>query len=332
MKSKCSSWPHSTIVLLISLAAVGLLPFPENASAASCQRNVTADVVAFDKPLMYNRLGAGNVNGMMFALRRDVVNVNSLLPLKNTANPALQGLAIAGQLDLRPDKRHRPIVLRIRVGDCLTVNFQNLLTAVANPFNAPKVTPAGQQFAPPIVDDQTAERRVGFHVSGLQPVNSIADDGSNVGNNGAAGLVPSGGSTLYTLYAAKEGVFVVSNPGSTFGSDGNMGNNSNGLFGQVIVEPAGAESFRSQVFEEEMRLAADANFNGVLDANEQTANGQPLINYDATYPNDCATNGVWCQEGKAGLPIIAMMTAGHEIVHSEINAFNAFRTAGKLGA
>ncbi len=37
-------------------------------------RTLTADVVAFDQPLMYNRLGASNVNGMMFALKRDVVD------------------------------------------------------------------------------------------------------------------------------------------------------------------------------------------------------------------------------------------------------------------
>ena len=111
----------------------------------------------------------------------------------------------------------------------------------------------------------------------------MADDGANVGTN-ASSLVAPNGTASYTLYAAKEGVFVVSNPGSTFGSDGNMGNNSNGLFGQVIVEPTGAESFRGQVFEEELRLAADANLNGVLDTAEMTADGHPLINYDATYP------------------------------------------------
>jgi manganese oxidase len=323
------------LILLLAAVAAALIALPERASAAiSCLRNVTADVVAIDKPLMYNRLGAANINGMMYALRRDVVNVNTLLPLKNNANPALQGLPIAGQLDLRPDKRHRPIVLRIRVGDCLTVSFQNLLTPAANPFNQDKATPAGQQFRAPFVDEQTAERRVGFHVAGLQPFSSMKDDGSNVGANGPAGngLVGANGVISYTLYAAKEGVFAVSNPASTFGSDGNMGNNSNGLFGQVIVEPAGAESFRSQVFEEELRLAADANNNGVLDANEQTTLGQPLINYDATYPNDCATNGVWCQEGKAGLPIIAMTTPAGEIVHSEINGINAFRGANGLGA
>ncbi len=110
----------------------------------------------------------------------------------------------------------------------------------------------------------------------MQLVNNIKDAGSNVGANPAAGngLVGSGASTSYKLYAAKEGVFVVSNPGATFGSDANQGNASAGLFGQVIVEPRGAKIYRSQVFEEELRLATTG----------PTAQGQPVINYEATYP------------------------------------------------
>ena len=79
---------------------------------------MTANVVAFDKPLMYNRMGAANVNGMMYALERDVVNVNSLAPL------TAAGGATPGEVDLRPDKRHRPLVLRVREGDCLTVSLR----------------------------------------------------------------------------------------------------------------------------------------------------------------------------------------------------------------
>ncbi|MDH4061525.1 MAG: hypothetical protein OEU94_12005, partial [Aquincola sp.] len=43
-------------------------------AAISCARNLTAEVVAIDQPLMFNRMGAANVNGMMFALKRDVVD------------------------------------------------------------------------------------------------------------------------------------------------------------------------------------------------------------------------------------------------------------------
>ncbi len=58
-------------VVLGGLCGAAMFAAPAYA-AISCDRIVTANVVAFDKPIMYNRLGAGNINGTMFALRRDV--------------------------------------------------------------------------------------------------------------------------------------------------------------------------------------------------------------------------------------------------------------------
>jgi manganese oxidase len=303
------------------LASIGLtlLAAGQAQAAITCQRTITADVVAFDKPLMYNRLGAGNVNGMMYALKRDVINVSSQLPL--TAG----GVATPGQLDLRPDKRHRPLVLRVRKGDCLTVNLTNLLTVAPNPRHIPPnvTTPSGQIFNVQI-DEQIQDRAVAFHASGVQLVDSIDSDGSWVGANTTDGFATAGGGTkVYRLFAEKEGVFNVTGSG-TFGSDGNSGNVANGLFGQLIVEPTGAKIYRSQVQEEELRLVADVNRNGVLDAAEKTANGQPKIaNYESVYP----TTAPWSTEGKAGLPILNMMRCAGptacEIVHSEINAIIA---------
>src|SRR5687767_15269946 len=81
----------------------------------TCERTVKADVVALDQALIYNRLGAINPAGMIYALKRDVVAID---PSK--------GL-VAGNVQLRPGKRPRPIALRMNVGDCLQVNFTNLL-------------------------------------------------------------------------------------------------------------------------------------------------------------------------------------------------------------
>src|SRR6266853_6613222 len=67
-----------------------------------CQRKITADVVAIAQPIMLNRLGAAIPNGMIFALRRDTIKVGN-------------------QVQLRADKRPRPIALRANVGDCLTI-------------------------------------------------------------------------------------------------------------------------------------------------------------------------------------------------------------------
>ena len=291
------------------LAGLGSLGAAPASAAITCEREVTANVVAIDQPILYNRLGASNVNGMMFALERDVVQ-------KGTLKPKSQGGQLAhGNVQLRPDKRPRPLVLRVRVGDCLTVNFTNLLAAGPNPHN----------LQPPqfnvFVDEQVAERRASFHAAGMQLRDNIGSDGSHVGKN-ASSLAAPGQTRTYKLYAEKEGVFLVKDGATHFGSDANQGNSSNGLFGQVIVEPKGARIYRNVLTEEEMRLAADANYNGVIDAAEKTATGHPKIRYDATYPN----SGVWAAEGKGGLPILNMMnppTAGAtsvEIVHSEIDA------------
>ncbi len=52
-----------------------------------------------------------------------------------------------------------------------------------------------------------------------------------------------------------------------------------------------------------MRLVADVNRNGVLDAAEKRPGQPKIINYEATYP----AGAPWAAEGKAGLPILNMM-------------------------
>ena len=115
----------------LAATAGALLLSTQVGAAISCARTLTADVVAFDQPIMFNRLGAANVNGMMYALRRDVVNKSTQVPL--TVNAAG---AVAGQVALRPDKRPRPLILRVAAGDCLDVTLTNLLAPAANPNTA----------------------------------------------------------------------------------------------------------------------------------------------------------------------------------------------------
>ncbi len=270
-------------------------------AAVSCNRTITADVVAFDTPMMFNRLGAQNPNFMMYALKRDVVDSNNV-PLTEG------GAQTPGQVKLRPDKRPRPLVLRVAEGDCLKVNFTNLLTPTANPFN-PAQHPLLQ------INDQVAGRWASFHPLGLQLVGSIDDDGSYVGNNDNS-LVPSGGYKEFTYYAEKEGAYMAYSYGAPFGGEASGGNVGVGLFGVVNVQPKGAKMYRSQITEEEQRLASAGK--------GTTATGQPIIDYEARYPSDCDSNGVWCQEGKAGLPILNMIdSTNNKLVHSDINAIIA---------
>jgi len=155
-------------------------------SAHACERTIHADVVALDQQFVWNRLGAAQPQGMIFALRRDVIPMTG-----SELGP--------GNAQLRPDKRPRPLVLRMNEGDCLEITFTNLLA------NAP------------VDDEQPATRAASIHVNGLQLVNGITDDGTNVGANTPSGLVDPGGSKTYTLYAEREGTHVLYSAGATTG-------------------------------------------------------------------------------------------------------------------
>jgi len=215
---------------------VEILPAPSPTPV--CARTIKADVVALDQVIMYNRLGTVNPGGMIYALKRDVVAID---PLKGI---------VAGNVRLRSTKRPRPIVLRMNSGDCLRITFTNLLSP----------TPLG---------DQPATRSAGIHVIGMELVGSLGSDGSNVGTN-APSLVAPGGSTIYTLFATREGNNLMYSSAATTGGEGNGGTLSAGLFGSVNVEPQGAEWYRSQVTAADMTAAQTGT----------TAGGQPLLDYN----------------------------------------------------
>jgi hypothetical protein len=241
----------------------------------ACQRQLTANVVALDQVFFYNRLGAQNPAGMAYALRRDVVDVA-------TGKTEAQGATLtAGHVALRPDKRPRPLVLRMNVRDCLTINFQNLL----NPTR--------------VDDNQPITRTAGVHVTGLQLVRTIADDGSNVGAN-ASSLAAPGERRSYTLYAERENMNFMYSPAAMTGAEGDGGTLSFGLFGSVNVEAVGAEYYRSEVTNADLRAATTGT----------APTGQPLLNYDAVYP---------VGHPQAGTPVLNMLQ-GTEIVRSDINA------------
>ncbi|NLI80974.1 MAG: copper oxidase [Deltaproteobacteria bacterium] len=257
---KLTRWPLAT--------AFGLLAVPLVVSTASA-KNVTANVVALDHSIMLNRLGAMIPNGMIYALKGDVV----------PRNPAL-GL-VPGNVQLRSGKRPRPIVLRMNVGDTLTIHFENLLTPLAAP-------------------GQPATRTASVQVMGLSLVGGVGSMGSHVGRNRSS-LVPPGGRATYSYTAEREGAYLLYSGSTLGGGEEGTGAFSVGLFGTVNVQPVGAEYYRSQVTEDDLSLATI----------DQTASGHPIIDYDAVYP---------AGHPLAGRPILKMLTANNELVHSDINA------------
>jgi manganese oxidase len=267
-KSKRNYLPLWTVAYAVLLVPLWL-------SGAEA-KTVVAEVVALDQAITLNRLGAMMPGGMMFALRRDIEPIDPVLGL------------VAGNVRVRADKRPRPLVLRMNVGDRLRVRFQNLLDPIR------------------VVADQPATRSASVHVAGLQLVGSIASDGSNVGNNPSS-LVPPNGVATYNFIAGREGTYLLSSQAAIAGGEVETGSKAFGLFGAVNVEATGAEYYRSQVTEEDLRLASqDANGSPML-----TADGHPIINYDAVYP---------VGHRFAGIPILKMLDADNHIVHSDLNA------------
>ena len=226
----------------LAACAVGVfaVSFEAQAQLPVCGRTVKAEVVAFDQPLMFNRIGAQNVNGMIYALRQDVVD-------RSTGKPESAGGTLTpGNVGLRPDKRPRPIVLRVRTGDCLEVKFTNLLAAQANPNNAlPSIM---------TINDQVAERRAGFTPLGLSALDSSGDTSSYVGK-GPNTLAARGETKTYRFFADAEGAHLVLSHAVTFGGEGTAGNTSNGLFGVVQVEPLSAYDLRARVTQNRLALA-----------------------------------------------------------------------------
>jgi hypothetical protein len=205
------------------------------------RRIMHANVVAFDQPMMINRLGTNRPQGMIYALLNDVVRIDDNRPLG------------PGNVQLRTDKRPRPLVLRVNVDDCLKIDFQNFLTA----------SPASPQ--------QPVTRTASIHVTGLEPATAILDDGFDAGANPDGQVSPSGHRT-YTLYARAEGTFLMYSPAGDFNGF-NATQQMAGLFGAVNVEPKGAEWYRSQVSNADLMQATT----------RISLNGQPIINYEAKF-------------------------------------------------
>lgn len=280
------------IISLTVAVATGCFQ-PPAAEAASCADTVSADVVAIDQFLMFNRLGAHNPVGMIFALRDDVVHKSGPQAGKSEA---VSGVALqAGNVRLRDDKRPRPITLRVNEGDCLQINFQNLVSATPGQI----VLPPGEGGA--AVDQQPATRSVGIAVQGVSFVNSITDGGVNVGQN-APGYVSPGGNFVYKVRGEHEGAYELRSLADNNSGEAGQGTSSLGLFGVVHVEPQSSEWYRNQVTNAELVLATTGF----------TADNHPIINYDATYP---------VGHRLAGKPILRIVDPlTKKFVHNDLNA------------
>ena len=230
------------IFVTFLVMAFALLLLSENATAqTTCVRTIRANVVALDQVFFYNRLGAVNPAGMIYALRRDVAPINSALGL------------VPGNVQLRLDKRARPIVLRINVGDCLQISFQNLLDPVRADEDQPATRTASVSCARSGARREHRFRR-------LERRRELKQSGR-----------PRRQPYLYLLRWARRQPSALQH-GRYHRRRGQWWRAySMGLFGSVNVQARGAEWYRSQLTANDLQLATTG----------QTAGGRPIINYDA---------------------------------------------------
>lgn len=109
-----------------------------NPNASCPDTALEADVVAIDHPIVFNRLGAQNVNWMLYALRHDVIDLKTSKTFDYTSEgnslfESAKKRNSSREIALRPDLRPRPLVLRVAAGDYLKVRFTNLLQVKSGP-------------------------------------------------------------------------------------------------------------------------------------------------------------------------------------------------------
>jgi hypothetical protein len=240
---------------LIAPAPAKDSPTPAKTSPAAakdvppiCNRKIKVQVIALDQPWMWNRLGAAQPGGMIYALARDVVsnvkvgvvNKDGPLPEDLSSLKAADLMLLCGNVRLRDDKRARPLVLRANKGDCLEITFANLLSPQPPAAQKPKIGSEPTRWA-------------GLNSTGVELVKAdtnaagIDSDASWVGTN-ANSLAKNGEIKTYKWYATEEGTFLLYS-----GADNESGYQANqGLFGAINVEPEDAEWYRSQVTHEDL--------------------------------------------------------------------------------
>ena len=235
-------------------AVIALLAAVPSQIHAQPVRTITADVVALDQAFYNNRMGAFQAGGMIFALRSDVVSNDG----SNQLTP--------GNVMLRSDKRPRPIVLRMNVGDCINIKFQNLLADVPSLAPTPVITTTSAGFNPASLktgpdtgwatnaNAQPATRMAGIHVMGME-LKELQADGSWVGANPNS-LAKPGESRTYSFCSVEENSYLLYSTGANTGVDNDLGGQlSQGLFGAITVQPRTAEWYRSQVTRQDLDLA-----------------------------------------------------------------------------
>ncbi|MEM7051938.1 MAG: hypothetical protein AAF604_19885 [Acidobacteriota bacterium] len=306
----------ATALVMVTAQPAPAASCPSDAELRTlCPRVVNADIVALDQPFFYNRLGASQPDGQIFALRSDVVCVPGTKCSEDELQP--------GRVMLRPDKRPRPMVLRVPEGDCLRIELENLLAKVPNTSSNERQFNQAYGLQP--VLDQTVTRQAGAHVLGLSlvaacdgddQVAAINADASFVGANDTS-LANPGERRVYIYRAEQDGAYPLHSTAANAGLISGNGQIALGLHGMVNVEPQGSVFFRSQVTRQDLLAAnrrADCPFPPTATADGElclTPGGQPIIDY-------------WAEDAE-GRPILAMIDRDGNLTGTDLTAIVAYQ-------
>ena len=342
----------TTAILSLSLIWWGCakpkMPESQQVVKPACERTITAEVVALDQVYYYNRFGAFNPAGIMYALRRDVVptdekdllngDLDSWSDEKEQSISLQHGPAdidLAGNVKLRSDKRPRPLVLRANEGDCLQVTFTNLLSPETNGQEVmldpeKRLTRPDKRVTAVSDSDEPSTRHASMHVNGLSLVDSIDSQGANVGRNGwhdGSGKKTDGrcssnrsdfGANLCALAAPGETrtyTWYAKKEGTFFLYSMGAPAGGEGDGGQVGLGLFGAINVQPRGAKWYRSQVTHEDLSAASHA-QPTKFGQPIIDYDATYKS----------EPHAGDPILNMLKCNPqdrrrcELVHSDLNA------------
>ena len=324
------------------------MPESQQVVKPACERTITAEVVAFDQVYYYNRFGAFNPAGIMFALRRDVVHADEedllngdLDSRSNEQEKAITlehgpaDLGLAGNVKLRSDKRPRPLVLRANEGDCVQVTFTNLLSSETNGQEVmldpeKRLTHPDKRVTAVSDSDEPSTRHASMHVNGLSLLDSIDSQGANVGRNGwhdQSGNKTEGrcssnrsdfGKDLCALAAPGETRtyrWYAKKEGTFFLYSMGAPAGGEGDGGQVGLGLFGAINVQPRGAKWYRSQVTEKDLKAASHKRE-TKFGQPVIDYEATYKN----------APYAGDPILNMLKCDPrdnrqcELVHSDLNA------------
>ena len=169
------------------------------------------EIAAIQTELVYNRFGDHDPNGLIFVPMED-------------AEQALSGFY-----------RPKPLILRANAGDWIEVTLHNL-------FDPNTPIPYFDYPTVPLDKKHTPSMRVSLNPQFLH-YDTMRDSGINVGYNNQEQTVGAGESKKYLWYADEEyGACIIQ-------SFGDMRNHRyHGLFGAIIIEPAGAKWYKTSSF------------------------------------------------------------------------------------